>query len=200
MGTNSLNRRQLGVAAAGAGLAALATPVQAQTRVVPASAADFGAVHRGAMDLVVSDVAKGSDLTRQAGLTNMVKYLANKGGANILTEDEAAILLKLIEILFKETWQAALKYAQAELDALRAKGERLLKALLSIVIDSLTWIQGRIKDPKNAVWVDIVGADLGGALTGAIAGIPGGPPSVLAGALFGAIGASALAGAKALLK
>jgi len=129
----------------------------------------------------------------------MVKRLLGPG-EHMLNPDEVGALLKVIQAMFKETLEAVIKLVQDELKRLQDKGERLAKALLSILLDSLEWARDRIKDPKNQPWVDIAGADLGGALTGAIGGIPGGLPGVLSGALFGAIAGSALAGAKILLR
>jgi len=66
-----LNRRQLGVAAAGAGMAALAVPATAQVGgVIAKSTAEFGAAHRRVVNELVFKIG-GRDLTKQQGLENM---------------------------------------------------------------------------------------------------------------------------------
>jgi len=199
MRASRLNRRELGIAA-GAGLAAIAVPARAQPLLaMPPTTDAYGAFHAQRVNQLVSELALGADLTKPAGLKALVKYLVSQ---DVLTREEGRLLEDVIDRIFAKGAQLAslIDYVLTQLGKLPKKADRLVHAVLSIAAESLRWIRDRLKDPNNPVWLDVVGADVGGALTGAIAGIPGGPPSVLTGALFGAIGASALAGAKALLK
>jgi hypothetical protein len=66
----------------------------------------------------------------------MVKRLSG-ACEQILNGDEVGMLLRVIQALFKETLEAVIKLVQEELSRLQDKGERLVRALLSILLDNL---------------------------------------------------------------
>lgn len=190
------HRRQVFAAAAMLGAAALAPRALAQPQTPDGKrypTEKFGALHRDAVDGGLHDLHGRSPSSAQ-GLKRLVDKLEKK---RLLDENTAGALRRLIDLLTdakkkaQERLEAAQKFARELLGKWRAEGNELIRALLSIVDDSIEWCVTVAKKLSASEKLQIVLDDFVGALVGAGAG-------AAAGALLGPISAALLAALGAL--
>lgn len=192
MTTSGTNRREMIVAAAGAGLAALVPSAAAQQsnghQGSPIPAQSVGEIHEREVARLRDVLGNDAPNTR-AGLHKLVEYLRT---SHLIDDQEAKLLHDLVESIYSA---ADLQKLEKELDAMlqtaRAKAKDLTIAIVSVALSSVRSAIKEVSDHKRAIFV--ISSDVSGACLGAAAIAVIGPVFGAVSALSGGIAGSCAA-------
>ena len=185
MDFEKMERRQLLIAAAGAGFASLIPSVAVAQQTHPEEKQAFqpdsvGRIHNRVLE-EISGSLKNAPMDTVNGLEAIVDLLVK---AHIVNEEDASRLRNVAKALLDPASMARVInriYADA-----KNKASEVTVAIISIAQSSIEYAK------NNPETVAVVASDFGGAMSGVLAVVEGGPVFWVAGALAGGVGASAL--------
>jgi hypothetical protein len=181
MNTNGIGRRKIILTAAGAGLSTLlcsrvsGEPTPSETPDATLLAEEAGDLHSRLLEQT-GKFLNGESITTKTGLQNLAKGVVE---LNRMDEDHAVQLQNLIESIFQSQNLNELQrkiedfYGGVKNSVESAKGDaekiaaNIVLAIVSIARDSVTFVTKLAAQAPFRKVLDIVAADVGGALTGA---------------------------------